>query len=117
MLPMHQFGQAGAHRVTPTFHLALEPQPFTLQLNTKSLLAKLKKKKKKKVALCPFSHPKSLYCFMISCTWSRMAAKGQSKEAHLEVSQGCSITVKRLDTWTSFVVSQTSAVAAGPWLN
>lgn len=49
MLPMHQFGQAGAHRVTPTFHLALEPQPFTLQLNTKSLLAKLKKKKKKKL--------------------------------------------------------------------
>lgn len=115
MLPMHQFGQAGAHRVTPTFHHALEPQPFTLQLNTKSLLTKLKKKKKS----CTLSiyHPKALYCFMISCTWSRIAAKGQSKEAHLEVSQGCSITVKRLDTWTSFVVSQTSAVAAGRWLN
>lgn len=39
-----------------------------------------------------------------------MAARGHSKEVRLEDSLGCSMTDKRLDTWTSVVVSQTSAV-------
>lgn len=46
-----------------------------------------------------------------------MAARGHSKEARLEDSLGCCSPDKRLDTRTSFVVSQTSAVAAGPWLS
>lgn len=46
-----------------------------------------------------------------------MAARGHSKEVFLEASLGCSSADKRLDTQTSFVVSQTSAVAAGPWLS